>query len=361
MNEKRWTKNAPNLIVINSIFAAIAGVLIIFVLQDLQSDCYQYFNWHFKLPPLPLFPLLFSFFLFALTAERIAEAVEEKNTDEYVAYFPPYNFAVFLLFWGINWTVYCKYNVSLIIPSVLFSFAFISIFLRSDYFWRWFKALFVFLWAVYFYLVVCYGYKFSNPGLSSLFIGGFLSFPWIHDGLWLLFVPKCEFKGYLKELDGIIEPSPDTPHMWERLFYWLRACNELNIPHDGVYTRLQCSKIHGVGVFAIRDIPKGTHIFSNDETDMVWIDKTDIADINPELKKLYDDFCVIENGKYGCPKNFNMLTVGWYLNESRESSNVHCTVDYDFVALRDIKKGEELTVDYSTYSESPKINKEENK
>ena len=125
-------------------------------------------------------------------------------------------------------------------------------------------------------------------------------------------------------------------------------------PHDGVYTRLQVSKIHGIGIFAIRDIPKGTNIFSNDETEMVWIDEADIGNIDPELKRLYDDFCVIKNGKYGCPKNFNMLTVGWYLNESKENPNVCCTDEYDFVALRDIKKGEELAIDYSTYSEYPK-------
>jgi hypothetical protein len=212
--------------------------------------------------------------------------------------------------------------------------------------------LFVCLWAVYFYLIVCYECKFSNPGFSSLFIGGFLSYPWIHDGLWLLFTPKCEFNDYLKELNGN-EPSPHNSHMWERLFYWLRNSNESNLPHDGIYTRLQCSKIHGIGVFAIRYIPKGTNIFSNDENEMVWIDETNIPNIDPALKKLYDDFCVIKNGKCGCPKNFNMLTVGWYLNESKENPNVQCMDNYDFIALRNIKKGEELTVDYSTYSEFP--------
>jgi hypothetical protein len=127
-------------------------------------------------------------------------------------------------------------------------------------------------------------------------------------------------------------------------------------PHHGVYVRLKPSTegIGGVGVFAIRDIPKVTKIFGNDDSKMFWVDKADIKNIDPELKKLYDDFSVIKkNGKYGCPKNFNMLTVGWYINESKENPNVLCIYDYDFVALKDIKKGEELTVDYSTYSEYP--------
>ena len=70
--------------------------------------------------------------------------------------------------------------------------------------------------------------------------------------------------------------------------------------------------------------------------------------------KLYDDFCIIKGNKYGCPINFNSLTVGWYLNESKENPNVRATNDYDFIAIRDIKKGEELTVDYSTFSDYPK-------
>jgi len=122
-------------------------------------------------------------------------------------------------------------------------------------------------------------------------------------------------------------------------------------PHSNVYTRLAPSKINGIGIFAICDIPKGTNIFSNDENGMVFIDKSEIENLNPEIRKLYADFCVIKNGRYGCPKNFNMLTVGWYINESKKNPNVHCTDKYDFVASMDIKKGEELFSDYSTYNE----------
>ena len=128
----------------------------------------------------------------------------------------------------------------------------------------------------------------------------------------------------------------------------------MSLPHDGVYTRLQRSPIHGVGVFAIRDIPKGTKIFKNDEDTMVWINNADICNIDMELVNLYEDFSVKKTGKLGCPRNFNMLTVGWYINESKSNPNVCCTDDYDFISLRDIKKGEELTVDYSTYNENPR-------
>lgn len=64
---------------------------------------------------------------------------------------------------------------------------------------------------------------------------------------------------------------------------------------------------------------------------------------------------MIKGGRYECPPTFNRLTVAWYLNEPRkgEGPNVRCNDSYDFFALRDISAGEELTVDYCKYIESP--------
>ncbi len=127
-------------------------------------------------------------------------------------------------------------------------------------------------------------------------------------------------------------------------------------PHYGVYARLGPSKIHGIGVFAIRKIKKGTYAFSGDDENMVWVGKSNLRNLPREIRRLYEDFAVIKkNGTlYGCPRNFNILTVGWYLNCS-QNPNVGCDVGrgYEFYALRDIKRGEELTVDYKTYSELP--------
>ena len=73
-----------------------------------------------------------------------------------------------------------------------------------------------------------------------------------------------------------------------------------------------------------------------------------------EIRKLYLDFCptIKKGGKtfFGCPENLNLMTVAWYLNDSKKP-NVVCDKEYVFSALRNIKKGEELTVDYSTYTE----------
>jgi SET domain-containing protein len=123
-------------------------------------------------------------------------------------------------------------------------------------------------------------------------------------------------------------------------------------PHYGVFTRIQPSRRGGVGVFAIRNIAKGTQIFSGDNDKIVWVNKRNFKRLPPEVRRLYDDFCIIKHSgrTYGCPTNFNRLTPSWYLNSSSKP-NVGCDKHYRFFALRDIKAGEELTVDYNTYNE----------
>jgi SET domain-containing protein len=129
------------------------------------------------------------------------------------------------------------------------------------------------------------------------------------------------------------------------------------LPHDRVYTRLKPSKIHGVGVFAICAIPKGTSIFPDDDAPIVWVKRSTIKRLRGEIRRLYEDFCIIkDNGEtYGCPANFSLMTTAWFLNEPKtgKQPNVGCRKDYTFYALCDIAAGEELTVDYATFSEKP--------
>ena len=60
--------------------------------------------------------------------------------------------------------------------------------------------------------------------------------------------------------------------------------------HAGVYTRIKQSN-HGVGVFAILDIPAGKNISEGDTNAMHDIDERDLNGVPPEI---YDDFCVRE-------------------------------------------------------------------
>lgn len=123
------------------------------------------------------------------------------------------------------------------------------------------------------------------------------------------------------------------------------------LPHYGVYTRIAPSKIHGVGIIAIRPIQKGTYIFFPDDDKLRWENATEIKRLPKEIKKLYKDFCIKKGRRYGCPVNFNKLTPAWFLNHSTHP-NVAADSDYRFYALRNIRKGEELTADCRIYSES---------
>ncbi len=131
-----------------------------------------------------------------------------------------------------------------------------------------------------------------------------------------------------------------------------RPKSRKTLPHYGVFARIRPSRRGGVGVFALRNIAKGTRIFPDDNDKIVWVSKRRLNLLPPEVKRLYNDFCIVKDrGRlYGCPTSFNHLTVAWYLNSSPKP-NVGCERHYRFFALRDIKAGEELTVDYNTYND----------
>src|ERR1700732_1389884 len=117
--------------------------------------------------------------------------------------------------------------------------------------------------------------------------------------------------------------------------YWKKHEGPIRVkrlPHHNVYVRIRPSRIHGVGVFAIRKIKKGTPIFPDDEQPIKWIKSEDIQKLPSEVRRLYDDFCIIKDSRktYGCPSSFNQLTASWYLNEPwrNQKPNVVCRENY---------------------------------
>ncbi|MBI2446812.1 MAG: SET domain-containing protein [Parcubacteria group bacterium] len=103
---------------------------------------------------------------------------------------------------------------------------------------------------------------------------------------------------------------------------------------------------HGIGIFAVHDIKAGTYLrLFGDETEFyrsVTRKKTDI----PELFRQY---CIDRGDLLDCPKDFGCMEIGWYLNHSKMPSAFHR--NYQYYALRDIKTGEEITIDYNTLEE----------
>jgi hypothetical protein len=117
-----------------------------------------------------------------------------------------------------------------------------------------------------------------------------------------------------------------------------------------VYARIGLSRVHGVGVIAIRDIPVGTWVFQGEDERVVWVSRAYVRRLRPAIRRLYEDFAMLWGKRLGVPRTLNMLSVGWYLNHS-ETPNVEADDDGRFHALRKIRKGEELTADYRTFAD----------
>lgn len=104
---------------------------------------------------------------------------------------------------------------------------------------------------------------------------------------------------------------------------------------------------HGIGVFAAHDIKEGTYLrFFGVETI-----ETNVSEIREkkDVPKLFQQYCVDRGDKLVCPKDFGHMEVGWYLNHSKTPNTYH--KNYDYYALRDVKVGEEITIDYNTLEE----------
>ena len=119
-------------------------------------------------------------------------------------------------------------------------------------------------------------------------------------------------------------------------------------PHDGVYARIGPSRIHGVGVRAVRDIPAGTLVFAGESERVVWKSRAAVRRLPKPIRALYEDFGMVSGDRIGVPPSLNMLSVGWYVNHA-DRPNIEAGDDGRFRALRRIRKGEELTADYRTF------------
>ena len=123
------------------------------------------------------------------------------------------------------------------------------------------------------------------------------------------------------------------------------------IPQRQLYTRLRPSPGRGVGVFAIRAIPRGTNPFEGDIGPMVRFPLAAFQQIeDPEVRRIYLDFCPLVDGAFIAPSDLNQITLSWYMNHS-DAPNVASDRSMTFTAARVIHTGEELTVDYTTFSD----------
>lgn len=128
---------------------------------------------------------------------------------------------------------------------------------------------------------------------------------------------------------------------------------------ENVFCRLAPSPIHGIGVFAIRDIPPETDPFVGlcmPSDKWVWL-KVPEKEVmfNPQIpdsvKKLVYDLYIVREGYVFFPQHgLNEVSVGYFPNHS-DNPNLREEDEGTFITIRHIHCGEELTVDYRTFTE----------
>ena len=118
------------------------------------------------------------------------------------------------------------------------------------------------------------------------------------------------------------------------------------------YCRLKPSKIGGVGVFAIRDIPENTNPFYGiKEAKWHKFNISELKNLDKEILELINDFFVIEEDETVLIPEFglNGIDISFFLNHSKNPNLKTIDEGFNFITLREIKKGEELLVSYGTY------------
>jgi SET domain-containing protein len=119
------------------------------------------------------------------------------------------------------------------------------------------------------------------------------------------------------------------------------------------YVALQPSATHGIGVFAIRDIPKGCrNIFSKDNDNYIELSMAEVDRLPVHAKNFIETYYLYDAGHYFIPAHgCKIMDMANYLNHSSSPNIISVADGVWFEAIRDISKGEELFVDYGTIVE----------
>jgi SET domain-containing protein len=123
---------------------------------------------------------------------------------------------------------------------------------------------------------------------------------------------------------------------------------------QSTYVMIQPSPLHGIGVFAIRDIPKGTSdLFSQGIGEWIKLTMAEVEALPKHSRDLVENHCLFDEDFYYVPDyGFKLVDLVIYLNHS-DTPNVISVNDGEFFeAICDITAGEELLVDYGTIVDS---------
>lgn len=122
---------------------------------------------------------------------------------------------------------------------------------------------------------------------------------------------------------------------------------------ESTYVMIKASPVHGIGVFAIKDIPKGTQdIFSQGIGEWIEVSKEEVKTLPKHSRDLVENHCLFDEKNYFVPDyGFKLVDLVIYLNHSDVPNVMSINDGERFEAIRDITVGEELFLDYGTIVE----------
>lgn len=114
------------------------------------------------------------------------------------------------------------------------------------------------------------------------------------------------------------------------------------------YVALKPSPVHGIGVFAIADIPKGCrNLFSKNVGNWVKLPIADVEKLPQHSKNLIETYCLFDETDYYVPDyGFKVMDLVNYLNHSSTPNVISINDGEYFEALIDIPSGTELLINY---------------
>lgn len=117
---------------------------------------------------------------------------------------------------------------------------------------------------------------------------------------------------------------------------------------ESTYVMIKASPVHGIGVFAIKDIPKGTQdIFSQGIGEWIEVSKEEVEALPKYSRDLVENHCLFDEKNYFVPDyGFKLVDLVIYLNHSDVPNVMSINDGERFEAIRDIIVGEELFLDY---------------
>ena len=126
-----------------------------------------------------------------------------------------------------------------------------------------------------------------------------------------------------------------------------------------VCIKLSFSRLHGIGVHAVRSIKKGTVLGSREVAYIkgsfcryyTW---KEYKNFDASVKKMVIEYCAGSQRGFWAPVDFDYLPATWYMNHCCQG-NVGFDGNGEFVALKNIKRGGELSYDYGLVETNPKF------